>query len=717
MNSSLRLKALHARLTMPVNKGGAGLNLDRLITQRLVKRVVCMHDENEKEALRSSWAHNFLQLPWEQPLEKIKDYLGENVALYFAWAGFLTTWQLWLSIIGFLVFVLKNVQILAGSGEDGSDGSGGTDQCPAADKQPFRDSRHATPVLVAFTMVTVVWAALYLEFWKRRLNELIFKWGMRTYSDRELPRADFHGTEREVRLEDMQFDLPISLGSDGLEQHFPAGRRRLYQLLVTFPVMLLMIGLQTSVMFGILHFRVKLMEDGFVVDKGMSSNVASVIAGLLNALFVVGFSVVYSPIAKTLTGLENWRTETEAEDSLVFKVVIFEAINNFSSLIYIAFFAGCEVLTGKACVPPGCEDSGSVDAEACAACHDFELRELRMAALEVQLGATLCFKIFAQNMAEFITPWFDNAWREFKQTRSLKLSRNMLSMTLNPVAVPSSNVERQAHQPEFAGVSQEYQELVLQFGYVVLFASAFPLGPLFCLLNNLVEIKIDAHKILVTNSRPLPRGANSIGSWGEVMTAMTYLCTVTNSALLAFASNAIETLGVRTFEERLIFFICAENALLLLRMLLASPHLIKEESKPLRLAAAKLEQLQENQGSAKPPKDISKTAATADNLWQVALQFAEAQTHDPALAALLSSGNDDEGDGVLLKRVPTKDLTRLRTSFIDSNRVSVSNNDEVMAGNPLFNRDAERTAMDDEFEKLLRDGFLGLGENGGVVRA
>ena len=43
---------------------------------------------------------------------------------------------------------------------------------------------------------------------------------------------------------------------------------------------------------------------------------------------------------------------------------------------------------------------------------------------------------------------------------------------------------------------QEYLEMVLQFGFITIFVAAFPLAPLFALLNNWVEIRLDAQKFV-----------------------------------------------------------------------------------------------------------------------------------------------------------------------------------------------------------------------------
>jgi anoctamin-1 len=49
----------------------------------------------------------------------------------------------------------------------------------------------------------------------------------------------------------------------------------------------------------------------------------------------------------------------------------------------------------------------------------------------------------------------------------------------------------------------EYLEMVIQFGFVTIFVSAFPLAPLFALINNIFEIRLDAKKIISAFKRPV----------------------------------------------------------------------------------------------------------------------------------------------------------------------------------------------------------------------
>lgn len=49
----------------------------------------------------------------------------------------------------------------------------------------------------------------------------------------------------------------------------------------------------------------------------------------------------------------------------------------------------------------------------------------------------------------------------------------------------------------------EYLEMVIQFGFVTIFVCAFPLAPLFALINNIFEIRLDAKKMITQYKRPV----------------------------------------------------------------------------------------------------------------------------------------------------------------------------------------------------------------------
>jgi len=101
-------------------------------------------------------------------------------------------------------------------------------------------------------------------------------------------------------------------------------------------------------------------------------------------------------------------------------------------------------------------------------------------------------------------------------------------------AARSSEVLKQAAMANAEDVNysifNDYNELTIQFGYVTLFATNFPLMSLLAWLNNVTEIRTDAIKYVHTFRRPCPLPARGIGSWETVLNILVFLAITTNCA-------------------------------------------------------------------------------------------------------------------------------------------------------------------------------------------
>ena len=68
---------------------------------------------------------------------------------------------------------------------------------------------------------------------------------------------------------------------------------------------------------------------------------------------------------------------------------------------------------------------------------------------------------------------------------------------------PKSRLMQQYFLDRYVDTFDDFAELIIQFGYVTLFAVAFPLSPLFALVNNyFIERWLDRTKLLHWRSRP-----------------------------------------------------------------------------------------------------------------------------------------------------------------------------------------------------------------------
>jgi len=139
------------------------------------------------------------------------------------------------------------------------------------------------------------------------------------------------------------------------------------------------------------------------------------------------------------------------------------------------------------------------------------------------------------------------------------------------VADPQSKQSDAENEFEFAqyeGTFSDYDELILQYGFVVLFVVVFPAAPLFALLNNFIEFPLDAEKILGFMRRPHPQGAFDMGTWFFLLELLSWLMVLTNTALVMFSSHYFITqLGVA--ENQWIAFVVVEHILIGIKLLIS----------------------------------------------------------------------------------------------------------------------------------------------------
>jgi len=242
--------------------------------------------------------------------------------------------------------------------------------------------------------------------------------------------------------------------------------------------------------------------------KGLKT-FSGIIAGVCNSVIIIVLNKVYRKVAVWLTNWENHRTDAEYENSFIIKSFLFQFVNSYISLIYIAFMKGRFNLFGIAneqCIPDCISE------------------------LTVQLGSIFMMNMFVGQFMEVGLPFVLNKLNEFRADRSLEKQHHGAHFT---------PAEKESKLGVYENAFDDYNEMILQFGYCTLFAAAFPAAPLAALINNVIEMRTDALKLLKENQRPHPRNAIDIGNWYLILHIMSYVAIVSNSALLIFTSHAI----------------------------------------------------------------------------------------------------------------------------------------------------------------------------------
>ncbi|XP_019403601.1 PREDICTED: anoctamin-8 [Crocodylus porosus] len=128
-----------------------------------------------------------------------------------------------------------------------------------------------------------------------------------------------------------------------------------------------------------------------------------------------------------------------------------------------------------------------------------------------------------------------------------------------------TQAEVESCMKKYEDTFQDYQEMFIQFGYVVLFSSAFPLAATCALINNVIEIRSDAFKLCTGLQRPFGQRVESIGQWQKVMEAMGVLAIVVNCYLIAQCGQLQRLFPWLSPEGAIISVVVLEHFALLLK--------------------------------------------------------------------------------------------------------------------------------------------------------
>mmetsp|Transcript_16111 Transcript_16111/g.27224 ORF Transcript_16111/g.27224 Transcript_16111/m.27224 type:complete len:232 (+) Transcript_16111:1637-2332(+) len=91
-------------------------------------------------------------------------------------------------------------------------------------------------------------------------------------------------------------------------------------------------------------------------------------------------------------------------------------------------------------------------------------------------------------------------------------------------------------------IFDDYMEMVVTFGYITMFASAFVLGAPIIFVFILVETRSDIFKLERTMKRPIPRKTFHIGSWSLIVEIFCILSIFSNIIICCYASDQIDYL-------------------------------------------------------------------------------------------------------------------------------------------------------------------------------
>ncbi|NXA21914.1 ANO7 protein, partial [Ibidorhyncha struthersii] len=460
-----------------------------------------------------------------QPLDHVRKYFGEKVAFYFTWLGFYMGWLLPAVVVGTVVFIagiflmfndIPSQEICRSKEQYW--------MCPLCKTCTYWQLSKICSTFMAgrlfdhggtifFSIFMSLWAVLFLEFWKQTNASLAHHWDCSEFEDiEERPRPQF------TAMAPMTAINPIT----GAEEPYFPKCSRLHRILAGSMVIIMMIAVVVMFAVSVILYRavvaILFSSLGYFWFAASASCIASVTGSVVNLIFILILSKIYISLAHFLTKWEMHRTQTKYEDAFTFKVFVFQFVTFYSSPVYITFFKGKFVG-----YPGNYQSFLGIRNEEASGCFIELVQEL----LVIMVG-----KQIINNVQEVAIPKLKCWWHKHKLLSSKKVVKEGESVL---VEQPPWVMDHQLLV--FEGLFDEYLEMVLQFSFITIFVAACPLAPLFALLNNWVEICLDAQKLVCDYRRPVAERAQGIGIWFSILEAITHLAVISNAFLIAFTSD------------------------------------------------------------------------------------------------------------------------------------------------------------------------------------
>ncbi|XP_037371548.1 anoctamin-9 [Talpa occidentalis] len=485
-----------------------GKSFKDLVKRKVFETRFPLHKEEEKPKKWARW-RDFRR---KQPIDEIRSYFGEKVALYFAWLEWYTWMLVPAAAIGLIIFLsgfslFDTSQIskeictagdvfLCPRGDHDHDYQRLSDTCAFAKLTHLFDNEGT--VLFAFFMA--VWATVFLELWKRRRARVVLHWGRHAWDE----------DQEEIAL------ALIAHGGHTLRRH----QHSYLGSAAVLALLLLMICLTILLTVALVLYRV-VAAAAFRYLAVPCLEVAVVATGAVaHYVMILVLTKVNRRAALKLCDLEKPRTFSERESKFMVKFFILQFFTHFSSLIYTAFILGrINGHPGKSVRLWGLWKLEECHLSGC------------MMDLFVQMAVIMVLKQMLSNFVEYLSPWLSYKRRCKRLPQGSPdpdLSDWQRNYLLNEVTTFS--------------LFDEFMEMMIQYGFTTTFVAAFPLAPLLALVSNVVELRLDAIKMARLRRRLVPRMAKDIGTWLQVLETIGVLAVIANGMVISFTSEFIPRL-------------------------------------------------------------------------------------------------------------------------------------------------------------------------------
>ena len=459
------------------------LKQEKILNYVLIKRNYMGYGDrlSAKNILFKSW-NIFNRSAQMDYLYTIRNFFNEEIAYYFLWLTSLIKWLIFPAILGIIVNYSNKLLV----NPDGS---------------------HNSTILLLLSAFLALWGTAFLKYWDQKERMFNYMWGTENFQKSE-PDSESYVPDGHVTLV--------------FNKEFPyvSPTKATLKRYVSYVVLVLMIIITGIGVYAIFYYKV------FFIEKyPEKQTLIGILSSVANTIFTSIMSSLYFTFTYKLNDWQNHRKDFEKINELAGKVILYDIINNYYPLFYIAFIKKTTLF-------------GTKEIEKC---YGFEGNNSCLEEIEMQLYTTLSMN-FISNFKEIRKPLFDKGIRMVALKKKLAVDGILLgeqNANANETNSPLSphSIDHQMILDEITDMIGEYSEIILDLGYLLLFGVVAPLVPVLVLLLVYAEKFFDTYKFFFLSRIKLLDKSNGLNIYNYLIKYLVYVGMLSNVAFLIFGDN------------------------------------------------------------------------------------------------------------------------------------------------------------------------------------
>ena len=402
---------------------------------------------------------NMKMLSLHTPYNLARSYLNDDVALYFAWTYHYTKFILIPAVLSLVTFILSKIL----------------------------SNKKVEILYMIYALGVTIWVQFFIIYWNRTESVLKVEWN-----------NDSNEYEKEDKRKDFVGEIKRSMITGKYELRY-SHKKKFINYLISFSITFIFILIAILINVIALNLRALIPEKKYSYlnmpkyrkysKKKEFLEVGSTAAKFITpvkTIILTVLGIIFDKVNIFLTDYENHKSNAVYNNSYILKKFIFESINYFFDIVFIAF----------------------------------ALNDLNETTETIK--SFLFMNEIIRIISETIFPLIKNSIYMGMINDNLTEKR-----LIQGEKIDKNEVLKQAGFSKFNSYD-EFYPLIQEFCFLTLFACCAPLTPILLLITNSLEIRSDITKVCLITRRPEVVRKKNIGAWKYIIEFIGIMSIFTN---------------------------------------------------------------------------------------------------------------------------------------------------------------------------------------------